>query len=147
MKITYPALFYFDTEIQGYFVHFPDFENSATQGDSISEAIEMASEYLGITVADYLEVGEKVPQASDINKLSLTENDPFINEPEISNIHDLDKSFISMVTTDVSDYLNLDKPIKKTLTIPYWADQLGKKMNINFSQTLTDAISEKNLKV
>ena len=34
MLLTYPALIYFTVEEEDspYFVHFPDFENSATQG-------------------------------------------------------------------------------------------------------------------
>ena len=43
MNTCYPALFYFDTESDSYFVTFPDFENSATQGDTIAEALAMAS--------------------------------------------------------------------------------------------------------
>lgn len=46
MLVTYPALFYYDdtdgTEAT-YFVHFPDFEYSATQGEGISEALAMGS--------------------------------------------------------------------------------------------------------
>lgn len=145
MKAAYPALFYFDTETPGYYIHFPDFPYSATQGDTISEAMEMASEYLGITLADYLESSEQTPKPSLINSLSLVDNDPFKNDVELNQSYDLSRSFISMVITDVSEYVEAGKPIKKTLTIPIWADKLGKKMNINFSQTLTDAISEKHL--
>lgn len=47
MLMTYPALFYFDPdESVPYFVHFPDFPNSATQGKTISDAMMMASDYL-----------------------------------------------------------------------------------------------------
>ena len=47
MLLTYPALIYFTVEEEDspYFVHFPDFENSATQGRTISEAMSNASEY------------------------------------------------------------------------------------------------------
>ncbi|MGM7556850.1 hypothetical protein CYJ27_02375 [Aerococcus christensenii] len=148
MNTCYPALFYFDTESDSYFVTFPDFENSATQGDTIAEALAMASEYLGITLADYIEREDKVPNSSNINHLSLKENYPFKNDSDIDdNLYDFDKSFISMVSTDVTQYLNQDKPVKKTLTIPLWADTLGKKLNLNFSKTLTEAIANKHLGV
>lgn len=79
MLVTYPALFYYDdtdgTEAT-YFVHFPDFEYSATQGEGISEALAMGSEWLGITVADLIESDGELPQPSDINSLSLIDNDP-----------------------------------------------------------------------
>ena len=48
-----------------------------------------------------------------------------------------------MVTVDVSTYLDDQKLIDKTLTIPRWADRLGKEMRLNFSETLTDAIAAK----
>ena len=125
MLVTYPALFYYD-DTDGvkatYFVHFPDFEYSATQGEGISEALAMGSEWLGITVADLIE-----------------------NDEDFVSTYDLDKSFISMVSVDVLEYLGSQEPIKKTLTIPRWADKLGREMGLNFSQTLTDAIADKKM--
>lgn len=148
MLVTYPALFYYD-DTDGvkatYFVHFPDFEYSATQGAGISEALAMGSEWLGITVADLIESDGDVPQPSDINSLSLIDNDPFKDDEDFVSTYDLDKSFISMVSVDVSEYLGNQEPIKKTLTIPRWADKLGREMGLNFSQTLTDAIADKKI--
>lgn len=148
MLVTYPALFYYDdtdgTEAT-YFVHFPDFEYSATQGEGISEALAMGSEWLGITVADLIESDGELPQPSDINSLSLIDNDPFKDDEDFVSTCDLDKSFISMVSVDVSEYLGSQEPIKKTLTIPKWADKLGREMGLNFSQTLTDAIADKKV--
>ncbi|HFU4464060.1 TPA: type II toxin-antitoxin system HicB family antitoxin [Streptococcus suis] len=148
MLATYPALFYYDDTddtVAPYFVHFPDFEHSATQGESMADAMAMASDWLGITLADIIETGREVPAPSDINKLSLVDNDPFKNDPEFSESYDLTKSFISLVMVDVADYLGSQEPIKKTLTIPRWADRLGRELGLNFSQTLTDAIAEKKL--
>ncbi|WP_173277872.1 MULTISPECIES: type II toxin-antitoxin system HicB family antitoxin [unclassified Streptococcus] len=148
MLVTYPALFYYDDtdEVKAtYFVHFPDFEYSATQGAGISEALAMGSEWLGITVADLIENDEDLPQPSDINSLSLIDNDPFKDDEDFVSTYDLDKSFISMVSVDVLEYLGSQEPIKKTLTIPRWADKLGREMGLNFSQTLTDAIADKKI--
>ena len=148
MLVTYPALFYYD-DTDGvkatYFVHFPDFEYSATQGAGISEALAMGSEWLGITVADLIENDEDLPQPSDINSLSLIDNDPFKDDEDFVSTYDLDKSFISMVSVDVLEYLGSQEPIKKTLTIPRWADKLGREMGLNFSQILTDAIADKKI--
>lgn len=146
MKVSYPALFYYDNDQGGYFVTFPDFINSATQGEDIPDAMEMASDYLGITIASYIEDELDIPSATNINSLSVAGNYPFKDDQELKDAYDAEKSFISMVTTEVSDYLDMDKPVKKTLTIPQWADKLGKEMNINFSQTLTDAIAEIKIK-
>lgn len=145
MLVSYPALFYKDPE-GGYFIHFPDFENSATQGDDISDAMFMASDWLGLVVSDMLEDGEKLPRVSSINDLSLKENDPFKEDEELKDYYIKDESFISMVFVDLEKYLDYKKLVKKTLTIPKWANDLGNRLNLNFSQVLTTAIEEMAIK-
>ncbi|MBL1230126.1 type II toxin-antitoxin system HicB family antitoxin [Enterococcus sp. BWB1-3] len=152
MLVTFPALFYFEPEkdgySEGYSVFFPDFENfGGTCGDTVTEAMYMASDWLGITLADDIENGRKVPTPSQISQLSLVGNNPFKNDEELNYTYDPEKSFISMVSVDVSEYLDSQEPIKKTLTIPKWADKLGREMHLNFSKTLTDAIADKKLNV
>ncbi|MEY8463286.1 type II toxin-antitoxin system HicB family antitoxin [Streptococcus merionis] len=149
MLVTYPALFYYD-DTQGenvapFFVHFPDFEYSGTQGTNLSDAMAMASEYLGIVVADYIESDRELPKPSDINSLSLTGNNPFKDDEDIELVYEPEKSFISLVMVNVAEYLGDQEPIKKTLTIPRWADKLGRELGLNFSQTLTEAIADKKL--
>ncbi|PIO83557.1 hypothetical protein BSQ39_08265 [Loigolactobacillus backii] len=146
MLVSYPALFYYDnSENVKYFVNFPDFKNSATQGNDISDAMLMAADWLGLVVADMIEDNKDLPKPSDINRLSLKNNNPFADDPDMDLNYDPSKSFISMVTTDLTNYLDSGQPIKKTLTIPKWADKVGRELNLNFSQTLTDAITEKHL--
>ncbi|MGT2799680.1 type II toxin-antitoxin system HicB family antitoxin [Streptococcus marmotae] len=147
MLVTYPALFYYDdtngTNVP-YFVHFPDIDGSGTQGTSLSDAMAMASEYLGIMVAYYIESNRELPKPSEINNLSLMENNPFKDEPDFLS-YDPGKSFVSLVMVDVAEYLGSQEPIKKTLTIPRWADKLGRELGLNFSQTLTEAIADKKI--
>ena len=38
-----------------------------------------------------------------------------------------------MVMIDVAEYLGSQEPVKKTLTIPLWADTLGRDLGLNFS--------------
>ncbi|HEM3484778.1 TPA: type II toxin-antitoxin system HicB family antitoxin [Streptococcus suis] len=148
MLVTYPALFYYD-DTDGasspYFVTFPDFEHSATQGEDMADAMAMASDWLGIHLADYIENGRDIPTPTPINTLSLADNNPFRDDEDIELNYDPNKSFISMVMVDVAEYLGSQEPIKKTLTIPRWADTLGRELGLNFSQTLTDAIADKKI--
>lgn len=148
MLVTYPALFYYD-DTDGtnvlYFVTFPDFEHSATQGEDMADAMAMASDWLGINLADYIENGREIPTPSDINVLSLVDNNPFRDDEDITLTYDPSKSFVSMVMVDVAEYLGSQEPVKKTLTIPRWADNLGRELGLNFSQTLTDAIADKKI--
>ena len=148
MLVTYPALFYYD-DTDGanapYFVTFPDFEHSATQGEDMADAMAMASDWLGINLADYIENGREIPTPTPINALSLASNNPFQDDEDIHLVYDPSKSFISMVMVDVAEYLGSQEPVKKTLTIPRWADTLGRDLGLNFSQTLTDAIADKKI--
>ncbi|MEX5397068.1 type II toxin-antitoxin system HicB family antitoxin [Streptococcus sp. ZJ93] len=149
MLVTYPALFYYD-DTQGenvapFFVYFPDVDGSGTQGDNLADAMAMASEYLGIMMADCIENDRELPKPSDINSLSLTENNPFKDDKDFELQYDAEKSFISLVMVNVAEYLGSQEPIKKTLTIPRWADKLGRELGLNFSQTLTEAIADKKL--
>lgn len=143
MQVVYPALFYFDPKESNYFITFPDFEYSATQGESLADAMMMAAEYLGIQVADLIEENHTLPIPTNINELSLIEHNPFREDSEFSQDYDEQQSFISMVTTDVTRYLGMQELVKKTLTIPKWADIAGKELQLNFSQTLTEAILAK----
>ena len=148
MLVTYPALFYYD-DTDGanapYFVTFPDFEHSATQGEDMADAMAMASDWLGINLADYIENGREIPTPTPINALSLATNNPFQDDEDIEPVYDPSKSFISMVMVDVAEYLGSQEPVKKTLTIPRWADTLGRDLGLNFSQTLTDASADKKI--
>ena len=148
MLVTYPALFYYD-DTDGanapYFVTFPDFEHSATQGEDMADAMAMASDWLGINLADYIENGREIPTPTPINALSLATNNPFQDDEDIDLVYDPSKSFISMIMVDVAEYLGSQEPVKKTLTIPRWADTLGRDLGLNFSQTLTDAIADKKI--
>ena len=46
------------------------------------------------------------------------------------------------VTVDVAEYAktHFEKSVKKTLTIPEWLNKAALEQNINFSQTLQDAL-------
>ena len=111
----------------------------------MADAMAMASDWLGINLADYIENGREIPTPSDINALSLVDNNPFLDDEDIELVYDPSKSFVSMVMVDVAEYLGSQEPVKKTLTIPRWADNLGRELGLNFSQTLTDAIADKKI--
>lgn len=59
----YPAKFTADKESGGFVVTFPDLPG-ATQGDTIEEAIQMASEALGLSLTEYVERNVDLPVPS-----------------------------------------------------------------------------------
>ncbi|XZR23566.1 type II toxin-antitoxin system HicB family antitoxin, partial [Streptococcus canis] len=48
----------------------------------------MASEWLGINLADYIENGRDIPKPSDINSLSLVDNNPFREDKDFRLTYD-----------------------------------------------------------
>lgn len=142
MLISYPALFYYVPDEEYYYISFPNLGGGGTQGENIEDAMLMASDYLGLMVSDLLENGEEVPKRSKIGEISLSKNNPFKDDDDIELNYDEENSFISMVYVELEDYLGSNELVKKTLSIPKWSNDLGKRLNLNFSKVLTEAIEK-----
>lgn len=129
MKLVYPACFYKEAA-GGYSVIIPDLKGCCTQGDTLEEAIEMAEDaalgWLLLAVED----NEEFPIASDINDVQLEYPDGF-------------KTLLLLDLSMYSQKYGNRKSVKKTLSIPSWLNESAEKYNINFSQTLQDALLEK----
>ena len=70
MKYIYPAVFTKDGDF--YIVKFPDIEGCYTQGETLSEAVEMAEDALCLMLYEYEEEGKKIPEPSDIKKIKVS---------------------------------------------------------------------------
>lgn len=124
MLITYPALFH--KEDGSYWVEFPDLEGCQSFGDTLNETIVSAQEALTGYILTLLEDGVDLVEPSDIKKIATDEN-----------------SFTSLITSDISRYLDTNvKAVKKTLTIPAWLNERAIKKDINFSRVLQEALIE-----
>lgn len=121
----YPAIFH-PEDTGGFFIEMPDVQGAYTGINESNTAygISMAEEVLGMVLADMLEHGEPLPEPTPVNDIS----------------HDV-SSFVTLIRVDLEKYLKDTKPVKKTLTIPTWADNLGKRAGVNFSQLLTEALA------
>lgn len=62
-----------EKEDGGYIVSFPDLENCYTQGDTLSEAVVMAEDVLGLLLSVEEEEGKLLPKASPAKDLKLPE--------------------------------------------------------------------------
>jgi antitoxin HicB len=60
----YPARFTLDKEVGGYVVTFPDVPEAITQGDTIEEAMAMASEALTLALTFYTDKNRDLPAPS-----------------------------------------------------------------------------------
>lgn len=117
----------FEQDPVGYGIYFPDIEGAVTQGTTIEEGIDNASDALGMILADLIENEIPLPQPTNINEIKIDEN----------------TQFKTLISVDLADYLKETKLDKKTVKIPHWLNVRAIKANVNFSKTLSDALIEK----
>ena len=124
-KYLYPAIFEKDGAF--YTVRFPDLENCYTQGDSVENAYEMASDVLCMTLYNMEEAGAKIPPASEITALAAGKD-----------------AFVSLIACDTLEYRQYydNRAVKKTLTIPAWLNTMSERAGINFSAVLQTALKQ-----
>lgn len=124
MKAVYPVIL---KKGKKYIIaDIPDF-NIGTQGKDFADAIEMARDAIGIMGIDMEDDGQQIPASTDIKSVKITEND-----------------IISLVDIDFDEYRrkNEMRAVKKNCTIPSWLNYEAEKAQINFSQTLQNALME-----
>lgn len=126
-KYTYTAIFT-EEEQCSYSVHFPDIPGCYTQGDDIYQALENAGNALALMLWELEESGDSVQPPTPINKIKTEAN-----------------QLRSLVNLDTQKYRKLhnNRAVKKTLSIPQWLNEVALEQNINFSQTLQEALVEK----
>lgn len=121
--LVYPATFEKDGKY--ILVKFPDVPLAVTQGESIEQAYEKASEVLGLALEDE------------------------VTYPVASTFEDIKKAYplkdVALIGIDLKEYQRKYKAkvIRKNVTVPEWIAELAVSENINFSQTLTDALKQK----
>lgn len=126
MKYCFPAVFV--KEDAGYSVEFPDIENCFTCGETLEEAMEMAEDALAMMLTDMEDKKQPIPTASEPRRIDAPKD-----------------AIVSLVLADTAEYRRRtsNMAVKKTLTIPQWLNTAAEKANVNFSQTLQEALAAK----
>lgn len=126
-KLFYPALFH-KAEEGGFWISFPDIPECLTQGDTMTQAYEMAVEALGLALTDYEQAKIPFPEASDPTTISPEPN-----------------TFLVVIEFDMLAYKKRtnSRAVKKTLSIPEWLNEAAIAKGINFSQVLQEALLTK----
>lgn len=124
-KYIYPAIF--TKEEKFYLVRFPDIESCYTQGETLQEALEMATDVLSLTLYNLEEEEKKIPTPSEIKEVEKSEGE-----------------FVSLISCDTIEYRQFfdNKAVKKTLTIPAWLNTMSERNGINFSSVLQRALKQ-----
>ncbi|MCQ2604408.1 MAG: type II toxin-antitoxin system HicB family antitoxin [Spirochaetia bacterium] len=121
MNVIYPAIFHIEDGV--YWCEFPDLPGCQTYNDTLEKTINSAAEALSGYVLALLEDGKKLPPYSKPEDIKV--------EPG---------SFVNYIALPIPCDC---RSIKKTLTIPVWLDIKAKKLNLNFSQVLQEALLKK----
>lgn len=136
MLSAYPACFF--KEENGYSAVFPDLNYLATCGKTLEETVSMSAECLAGYLYSCKTDGSKPAPPSAADKIS-----PSAVADELGIV--LGEAFVNTVTVDVDEYVknHLEKPVKKTLTLPAWMNNAAMEYGINLSQLLQEALKER----
>lgn len=123
MKNSYPIILMPDKV--GYVVYVPDF-NINTEGDTLTEAIEMARDAIGVVGIDMEDDGESIPEPTAISEVKA----------------DSATYIVTLVDVDFAEYRRKNdmRAVKKNCTIPSWLNFEAEKAGVNFSAILTAAL-------
>lgn len=125
MKNSYPIILTPD-EI-GYVVYIPDF-NINTEGDTLTEAIEMARDAIGLMGIDMEDDKKALPEPTEIGSVvKETEND-----------------IVTLVDVDFTEYRRQNdmRTVRRNVTLPSWLDFEAKKSGVNVSAILQKALKQ-----
>lgn len=131
MKLIYPAIFTPCQEKEGYTVEVPDLPGCVSEGDSLIEAIEMATDAACGWILLELEEGHTYPAPSEPLAVTVSSG-----------------SFINLLILDIEAYAEKygNRAVRKNITIPAWMNAFGEKNHINFSKVLQDALLQMSQK-
>lgn len=124
MKAVYPVILIPDGE--KYVVRIPDFD-FMTQGENISDAIDMARDAISLMGVQYEDEGKTLPGSSKINNIAHNDNE-----------------IITLVDVDFHLYRKMleNRAVRKNCTIPSWLNEQAERAGINFSAVLQKALKE-----
>ena len=126
-RLFYPALFH-KAEEGGFWISFPDIPECLTEGDNMEDAYNMAIDALGLCLEDMEKNNIPFPEPSPVDKITVDKD-----------------AVLVVIEFDMLAYKKRanSKAVKKTLTIPAWLNDRAIQLNINFSQVLQEALTEK----
>lgn len=119
----YPAVFTYEPG-EEIAVVFPDLD-CATSGIDDDDVLVSARELLGCVLFGLEEDGEEIPEPSALAKVETEENERTV--------------LIDVFMPSVRQAQN-NKSVNRTVTLPAWLNAVAQEHDINFSQTLQDAI-------
>lgn len=140
MIVTYPAIFYEEKEGEGYSVFLPDFNNSATCGEDLNDAIYMAQDLITTLILDCIENKTQIPKASKIKDIKYDEE--FEKELDDWEYESRFKSYITVDTTLLEKRWDKRRVTKKVKILKQYARR-AEEEGIDLSNILEMALFDK----
>lgn len=123
MKAVYPILLTHDEP--GFVVYVPDF-NINTEGNDLTEAIEMARDAISTAGLVMEDENQMLPEPSDINAVKK----------------ESESDIVTLVDVDFDEYRRKTdmKSVRRNVTLPSWLNFEAEKSGINVSAVLQKAL-------
>ena len=129
MKTVYPVIF---TPVEGVvLVEVPDL-GVLTQGEDLSNAVEMARDAISLKCVDLEDEGENIPPTTALKEIDAAKGE----------FAGAGTGIVSFVDIDTAAYRRMidNKSVRRTVTLPNWLDYAAEKEKINVSKVLQDAL-------
>lgn len=125
MKNSYPIVLTPDKV--GYVVYIPDF-NINTEGDTLTEAIEMARDAIGLMGIDMEDDKKELPRPTPMGGVAKSTED----------------DIVSLVDVDFTEYRRQNdmRSVRRNVTLPQWLDFEATKSGVNVSAILQRALKQ-----
>ena len=124
MKLAYPIVL--TPAEQGYSVYVPDLDIN-TDGDSLANAIDMASDAIGLWGISAQDMGPEIPMPSAALPVCTAGQ----------------TAAYALVDFEAYRRANDMRTVRKNVTLQSWLNDLAEKAGVNFSQVLQDALKQR----
>ena len=124
MKLAYPIVL--TPAEHGYSVYVPDLDIN-TDGDSLANAIDMASDAIGLWGSTAQDVGHDIPAPSSA----------------LPSCEAGQTAAYALVDFDAYRRANDMRTVRKNVTLQSWLNDLAERAGVNFSQVLQDALKQR----
>ena len=124
MKNSYPILLI--PEDKGFTVYIPDFDIN-TQGEDLTDAIEMARDAIGLMGVDMEDDGKALPTPRKLDTVKTAQGE-----------------IVTLVDVDFTEYRRKNdmKTVRRNVSLPSWLDVAAKEANVNVSAVLARALKQ-----
>lgn len=135
MKRAYPT--FIAMYENDYLVYVPDMD-IYTEGHSITDAIDMARDAIGLKGIDLQDDKKEIPEASSYDEaIAKAKGD--------TEDFDYTQGILTMVDVDFAEYRKKmdNKMVRRNVTLPNWMNAEADRLNLNVSKVLQEALADK----